>query len=109
MPWMFRFTKTGTLVGAYGRADWRSGFPGSHGWRDCNHSQRPYLQPVGRVDCGEHGCGAGHRSRVDPKSVAGGHDPQLERAVTISLEQLKKNDYQHSSSAKGSEAGRATQ
>jgi tricorn protease len=45
---------------------------------------------------------------LDPKTVAAGHDPQLERAVQIGLDQLKKNpprtpkqppypDYQHSS------------
>jgi tricorn protease len=28
---------------------------------------------------------------MDPKAVAEGHDPQLERAVTIVMEQLKKN------------------
>ena len=45
---------------------------------------------------------------LDPLSVSAGHDPQLERAVGIALEQLKQNpppqpvqppypDYQHSS------------
>jgi tricorn protease len=49
---------------------------------------------------------------LDPKSVAGGHDPQLERAVSIAMEQLKKNpppephrppypDYQHPSGTGG--------
>ena len=28
---------------------------------------------------------------LDPKSVAAGHDPQLERAVSIALSQLEKN------------------
>ena len=28
----------------------------------------------------------------DPASVAGGHDPQLEKAVQVTLEALKKND-----------------
>lgn len=28
---------------------------------------------------------------MDPKAVAAGHDPQLERAVAVAMEELKKN------------------
>jgi tricorn protease len=44
---------------------------------------------------------------LDPKAVAEGHDPQLERAISIAMDELKKHppsephrpaypDYQHS-------------
>jgi tricorn protease len=50
---------------------------------------------------------------LDPKAVAAGHDPQLERAVSIALEQLQKNpppqphqppypDFQHPTRTGGS-------
>jgi len=52
---------------------------------------------------------------LDPKATAAGHDPQLERAVSIAMEQLGKNpppephrppypDYQHP--AEGGAGGR---
>jgi tricorn protease len=54
---------------------------------------------------------------LDPKSVASGHDPQLERAVSIALDELKKNpppqahqppypDYQHGSTITGAGASK---
>ena len=93
MPWMFRKLKIGTLVGT---TTW-GGLVGISGY--------PPLMDGGNVTAASFGImdtdgnwvveNVGVPPDVEvvqwPKEVAAGHDPQLEKAVAIALEQLEKN------------------
>jgi tricorn protease len=93
MPWYFRKANLGTLVGV---RTW-GGLVGIGGY--------PVLMDGGRVTAPRHAIYGlngeweveGHGIAPDveveelPKDVAAGHDPQLERAVSIVLEQLKEH------------------
>ncbi|MDP9038925.1 MAG: PDZ domain-containing protein [Acidobacteriota bacterium] len=93
MPWLFRQAKLGPLVGT---RTW-GGLVGIGGY--------PLLLDGGRVmaprtalyglggefEIENHGVAPDVDVEDDPKAVAAGHDPQLERAVTILLDELKKN------------------
>jgi tricorn protease len=93
LPWMFKQDKVGPLVGT---RTW-GGLVGIYGY--------PVLMDGGRVtaprvaiyglhgswEVENHGVAPDVEVENDPASVAAGHDPQLERAVQITLEALKKN------------------
>jgi tricorn protease len=49
-----------------------------------------FFNPDGKWDVENRGVAPDVEVEMDPKSVKEGHDPQLERAVAIALEQLKK-------------------
>jgi len=79
MPWMFRHTKTGTLVGkrTWGGSVGLSFFNPDGQWGVANKGMAPDIE-VG----------------LDPKAVHDGHDPQLAgcdppRRVAVALQQLK--------------------
>ena len=93
LPWMFRQDKLGTLVGTrtWGGLVGIGGYPplldgggvtapraalyGLHGeWEVENRGIKPDIEVEN-----------------DPASVAAGHDPQLERAIQVTLEELKKH------------------
>ena len=50
-----------------------------------------FFNPEGQWDVENHGVAPDIEVELDPKAVHDGHDPQLERAVAVALEQLKKN------------------
>jgi tricorn protease len=93
LPWMFKQDKVGLLVGT---RTW-GGLVGIYDY--------PVLMDGGRVtaprvaiyglhgswEVENHGVAPDVEVENDPASVAAGHDPQLERAVQITLEALKKN------------------
>jgi tricorn protease len=93
LPWMFKQDKVGVLVGT---RTW-GGLVGIYGYpplMDGGTVTAPRVAIYGlhgEWEVENHGIAPDVEVENDPASVAAGHDPQLERAVQITLEALKKN------------------
>jgi tricorn protease len=93
LPWMFKQDKIGPLVGT---RTW-GGLVGIYGYPPLIDGGRVTAPRVaiyglhGSWEVENHGVAPDVEVENDPASVAAGHDPQLERAVQITLEALKKN------------------
>ncbi len=94
LPWMFRKTGIGPLVG---KRTW-GGLVGHYtnpiDLLDGGFAGTPNLafySPNGSWDVENHGVPPDIEVEYDPKAVRAGHDPQLEKAVEVVLELLKKN------------------
>jgi tricorn protease len=93
LPWMFKQDKIGPLVGT---RTW-GGLVGIYGYPqliDGGSVTAPRVAIYGlhgEWEVENHGIAPDVEVENDPASVAAGHDPQLERAVEITLEALKKN------------------
>jgi tricorn protease len=91
MPWMFRQTKTGTLVGkrTWGGLVGVSMYPTLMDGGTVTAPNFGFFNPEGQWDVENKGVKPDVEVEMDPKLVKEGHDPQLERAVAIALEQMK--------------------
>jgi tricorn protease len=93
LPWMFKQDKIGPLVGT---RTW-GGLVGIYNYpvlMDGGGVTAPRVAIYGLHGDWEvenHGIAPDIEVENDPASVAAGHDPQLERAVEVTLEALKKN------------------
>ena len=93
LPWMFKQDKIGPLVGT---RTW-GGLVGIYGYPpllDGGSVTAPRVAIYGLKGDWEvenHGIAPDIEVENDPASVAAGHDPQLEKAVQVTLEALKKN------------------
>jgi tricorn protease len=93
LPWMFKQDKIGPLVGTN---TW-GGLVGIYGYPPLLDGGRVTAPRVaiyglhGEWEVENHGIAPDIEVENDPASVAAGHDRQLERAVEVTLEALKKN------------------
>jgi tricorn protease len=93
MPWLFRYNHIGPLVG---KRTWGGlvGIGGIPVLMDGGHVTSPsvaFFSPAGQWDVENHGVDPDVVVDQDPKAVAEGHDPQLEKAVAVALEELAKH------------------
>ena len=95
LPWMFRAAGVGTLVG---KRTWGGGIGGFvplppflDGGTMLAPNRAFYNPKTGAWDIENHGVAPDVEVELDPKAVREGRDPQLERAVQIALENLKKS------------------
>ena len=93
MPWMFHSTKTGTLVGkrTWGGLVGIGSYPTLMDGGTVTAPDFGFFNPNNQWDVENKGVTPDVEIDMDPKAVAEGHDPQLERAVTIALQQLKEH------------------
>jgi tricorn protease len=93
LPWYFRRTKIGPLVG---KRTW-GGLVGIYDYPqliDGGQVTAPRLafwSPDGKWDVENHGVAPDVEVDLDPQAVRQGHDPQLEKAVQVVLAELEKH------------------
>lgn len=123
MPWMFRHTHIGTLVGkrTWGGLIGVSQYPALMDGGAITAPNFGFFSPEGEWDVENHGVAPDVEVEQYPKAVHDGHDPQLERAVSVAMEQMEKapapvphrpafpnyqNPNQHPPNVTGGSAGR---
>ena len=93
MPWMFRRAQIGPLIG---KRTWGGlvGIGGTPSLMDGGGITAPnfaFYSPEGKWEIENHGVAPDIEVEFDPAAWRQGHDTQLERAVEVLLEDLKKN------------------
>jgi tricorn protease len=93
MPWYFREAQLGPLVG---KRTWGGlvGIGDIPVLMDGGRVTSPsfgFFNPQGQWDVENHGVQPDFEVDMDPKPVSEGHDPQLEKAVSLALEELTKH------------------
>jgi len=94
MPWLFRKSGLGPLVGTRTWGGLVGHYTGPGDLIDGGNVGTPNLafyNLEGSWDVENHGVKPDYEVEMDPKLVREGRDPQLEKAVDVVLEQLKKN------------------
>ena len=93
MPWLFRKAGIGPLIG---KRTW-GGLVGIYGYPELMDGggvtapRVAFWNPNGTWDVENHGVTPDIEVEMDPRAVADGHDPQLERAVAVVMASLEKN------------------
>jgi tricorn protease len=93
MPWYFRRTKVGPLVGkrTWGGLVGIGDYPPLLDGGRVTAPDFAFFTPEGKWEVENHGVAPDVEVEHDPYEIRRGHDPQLEKAVEIVLEALKKN------------------
>ncbi len=94
LPWMFRKTGIGPLVGKRTWGGLVGHYTNPADLLDGGFTGTPNLafyNTNGAWDVENHGVPPDIEVEYDPKAVRAGHDPQLEKAVEVVMELLKKN------------------
>jgi len=94
MPWMFRQTKIGPLVGKRTWGGLVGHYTNPADLLDGGFTGTPNLafyNPNGTWDVENHGVPPDFEVEYDPHAVREGHDPQLEKAVAVVMDLLQKN------------------
>src|SRR5215471_9854595 len=93
MPWMFRYSRTGPLIGkrTWGGLIGVSQYPVLMDGGNVTAPNFGFFSPAGQWDVENHGVAPDIEVDQDPKAVRDGHDPQLEKAVALAMDALAKN------------------
>jgi tricorn protease len=94
MPWMFRKTAIGPLVGKRTWGGLVGHYTNPADLLDGGFTGTPdlaFYNPNGTWDVENHGVPPDFEVELDPQAVRQGHDPQLEKAVEVVMDLLKKN------------------
>jgi tricorn protease len=93
MPYIFRQAKLGPLVGkrTWGGLVGIGGYPTLLDGGSVTAPRYGIWFPNGKWDVENIGVAPDVEVEYDPKEVRAGHDPQLEKAVALALEELRKN------------------
>ena len=93
LPWLFKQAKLGPLVGkrTWGGLVGISGIPVLMDGGSVTSPSVAFFSPKGEWDVENHGVDPDYEVEQDPKAVSEGHDPQLEKAVALALEDLAKH------------------
>jgi len=93
MPWYFRRAKIGPLVGerTWGGLIGIYDYPQLIDGGFITAPRMAFWSPEGEWDVENHGVAPDVEIDLDPQTVRAGHDPQLEKAVQIVLDELKKH------------------
>ena len=92
LPWLFKQARLGPLVG---KRTWGGlvGIGPIPVLMDGGHVTSPsvaFFSPKGEWDVENRGVEPDYTVEQDPKAISEGHDPQLEKAVSLALDELKK-------------------
>jgi tricorn protease len=93
MPWYFREAQLGPLVGkrTWGGLVGIGSIPVLMDGGLVTSPSFGFFNPQGQWDVENHGVQPDYEVDVDPKLVREGHDPQLEKAISLALDELAKH------------------
>ena len=93
MPWYFRKTGLGPVIGkrTWGGLVGILGFPVLMDGGTITAPNLAFWSTKGEWDVENHGVAPDIEVELDPKAVREGHDPQLEKAIAVVMDELKKN------------------
>jgi tricorn protease len=93
LPWYFRDAKLGPLVGTrtWGGLVGIYDYPALMDGGGVTAPRVAFYNRTGEWDVENHGVAPDYDIEITPKDWASGHDPQLEKAVSLVMDALKKN------------------